>query len=37
MTTLEIINLNSSLIHKIANKFYGTDKEDLYQVGLLEF
>lgn len=35
MTTLEIINLNSSLIHKIANKFYGTDKEDLYQVGVI--
>jgi len=35
MTTLEIINLNSPLIYKIANKFYGADIEDLYQVGVI--
>lgn len=35
MTTLEIINLNTPLIHKIALKFYGVDKEDLYQVGVI--
>lgn len=35
MTTLEIINLNTPLIHKIALKFYAVDKEDLYQVGVI--
>ena len=35
MTTLELINLNSNLIYKIANKFYNVDKEDLYQVGVV--
>ena len=35
MTTLEIINLNTNLIYKIANKFYNVDKEDLYQVGVV--
>lgn len=35
MTTLEIINLNVPLIHKIASKFYGADREDLYQVGVI--
>ena len=35
MTALEIINLNTNLIYKIANKFYNADKEDLYQVGVV--
>lgn len=35
MTTLEIINLNAPLIYKIASKFYGADREDLYQVGVI--
>lgn len=35
MTTLEIINLNTPLVHKIASKFYGADREDLYQVGVI--
>ena len=35
MTTLEIINLNTNLIYKIASKFYNVDKEDLYQVGVV--
>ena len=35
MTTLEIINLNTNLIYKIANKFYNKDIEDLYQVGVV--
>ena len=35
MTTLEIINLNAPLVHKIASKFYGADREDLYQVGVI--
>ena len=35
MTTLEVINLNTNLIYKIANKFYNADREDLYQVGVV--
>lgn len=35
MTTLQIIDLNTPLIYKIANKFYGVDVEDLYQVGVI--
>ena len=35
MTTLEVINLNTNLIYKIANKFYNVDREDLYQVGVV--
>ena len=35
MTTLEIINLNTNLIYKIASKFYNADKDDLYQVGVV--
>ena len=35
MTTLEIINLNTNLIYKIASKFYNADREDLYQVGVV--
>ena len=35
MTTLEVINLNTNLIYKIASKFYNVDLEDLYQVGVV--
>ncbi|MBE6161117.1 MAG: sigma-70 family RNA polymerase sigma factor [Firmicutes bacterium] len=35
MTTLEVINLNTNLIYKIAKKFYNVDLEDLYQVGVV--
>lgn len=35
MTTLDIINLNTPLIYKIASKFYKEDVEDLYQVGVI--
>ena len=35
MTTLELINLNTNLIYKIASKFYNIDKQDLYQVGVV--
>lgn len=31
----DIIRSNSKLIYKIAGKFYGADKEDLYQAGVL--
>ncbi len=34
MTKEEIIATNSKLIWFIANKFYGVDKEDLYQTGV---
>ncbi len=35
MTTNELINENMGLIKKIASKFYGSDKEDLIQVGVI--
>lgn len=35
MDTSDIISSNSSLIYKIASKFYGVEKEDLYQAGIL--
>lgn len=35
MTTLEVVNLNTNLIYKIAKKFYNADIEDLYQVGVV--
>lgn len=31
----DIISSNSCLIHKIARKFYGVEKEDLYQAGIV--
>lgn len=31
----DIISSNSSLIYKIASKFYGVETEDLYQAGIL--
>ena len=31
----KIIKDNEKLIYKLANKFYGVDKEDLYQVGVI--
>ena len=33
MNKEQIINDNAKLIYKIASKFYGIDKEDLYQAG----
>ena len=35
MTTNELINENMGLIKKIASKFYGSDLEDLIQVGVI--
>lgn len=35
MTTNDLINENMGLIKKIASKFYGSDKEDLIQVGVI--
>ena len=35
MTTNELINENMGLIKRIASKFYGSDKEDLIQVGVI--
>lgn len=35
MSLEDIIASNSGLIYKIAGKFYGVEKEDLYQAGVL--
>lgn len=35
MTIDQIISSNTNLIYKIASKFYGAEKEDLYQAGVL--
>lgn len=35
MKTEEIIKENNNLIYKIASKFYGENKDDLYQAGVL--
>ncbi len=35
MTTNELINNNMGLIKRIASKFYGIEKEDLIQVGVI--
>ena len=35
MISNDVVKDNAKLIYKIATKFYGTDKEDLYQAGML--
>lgn len=35
MTIDEIVKCNTNLIYKIASKFYGVEKEDLFQAGIL--
>lgn len=35
MNMQDIINQNTGLIYKISKMFYGVDKEDLYQAGIL--
>lgn len=35
MTTESIVKANTNLIYKIANKFYGVEKDDLFQAGVL--
>lgn len=35
MSVEEIINSNMNLIYKVASKFYGVEKDDLYQAGVL--
>ena len=35
MTTQQVVDLNMKIIYKLANQFYGVDKEDLHQVGVI--